>query len=309
MRFKGIAAALLLTAATASAPLSTADAASASSYRFWFGAEADNANVGVSTKMIYINRDSVTDDVELSLMPYFSDGQTYKAGDTTEIAFLRAAWETDSDYVKLGAVSKPDLTTQKAPFDVYASYIAVVSPTESSSYSAVSYDFTTLFNSTLKVTDTATDSVPLAYSSATVSGDAPLGSYKIFFRDKAYSASKGDSGMCAEIMLRHSSTDTEGIFPTGSNLRDLNIVVSDRLFGDVNDDGQVDSSDAAMILSDYAQFAVTKSSAFSAGQGAAADVNADGAYDSSDAALILSYYAYNQANITANVPLLKYLDK
>lgn len=309
MRIRGIAAALLMTAMTAMAPLSTAEAASTASYLFYFRSETSNANVGVSTKMIYINRDTVTDNVSLSLMPYFSDGLTYNAGDATSYAEVRSSFESDSEYVELGEIKKPDLNSQKAPFNVYDSYIAVGSNIGSKGYDYVDYNFISVPNAVMNVSGTSVDSVPLAYSSATVSKDAPFGRYPIRFRDKAYTDSLGETGTCIVYIRNSNFEDSGSVYPSGSALRHLNIVVSDRDFGDVNDDGYVDSSDAAMILNDYAQAAASKASKFEDGQKSAADVNTDSTCDSSDSAQILSYYAYKQANSASSVSLQEYLDK
>ena len=65
--------------------------------------------------------------------------------------------------------------------------------------------------------------------------------------------------------------------------------------GDVNDDGAVDSSDAALILRQYADVQAGKAGSFTPEQIAAADFNNDEMVDSSDAALILKAYADAQA--------------
>ena len=65
--------------------------------------------------------------------------------------------------------------------------------------------------------------------------------------------------------------------------------------GDVNSDGFVDSSDAAMVLREYAQVQAGKSEGFTPEQKAVADFNKDDLVDSSDAALILKAYAQAQA--------------
>ena len=62
--------------------------------------------------------------------------------------------------------------------------------------------------------------------------------------------------------------------------------------GDVNDDGAVDSSDAALILKDYA---TAQAGGTSTLDKSVADYNSDDAIDSSDAALILKAYAQAQA--------------
>ena len=71
--------------------------------------------------------------------------------------------------------------------------------------------------------------------------------------------------------------------------------------GNVNGDSSIDSSDATLILSDYADLAVGKDSSFNAEQAKAADVNGDGKYDSIDASLILAYYAHISTGGTSTI--------
>lgn len=61
--------------------------------------------------------------------------------------------------------------------------------------------------------------------------------------------------------------------------------------GDVNNDGFVDSSDASLILGEYAMIQTGEKATFTETQVLAADVNKDKATDSSDASKILGYYA------------------
>ena len=64
------------------------------------------------------------------------------------------------------------------------------------------------------------------------------------------------------------------------------------LLGDVNEDGSVDSSDASIVLAEYALLQTGKEPILTKKQSLAADVNKDEAIDSSDASNILGYYAY-----------------
>lgn len=66
----------------------------------------------------------------------------------------------------------------------------------------------------------------------------------------------------------------------------------DTIIGDVNDDNALDSSDAALILKDYA---TVQGGGTSTLDKSVADFNSDSLVDSSDAALILKTYADNQA--------------
>ncbi len=61
--------------------------------------------------------------------------------------------------------------------------------------------------------------------------------------------------------------------------------------GDVNNDGSVDSSDASLVLAEYAKIQTGGAGEFTETQRTAADVNNDDVVDSSDASKILAYYA------------------
>ena len=73
------------------------------------------------------------------------------------------------------------------------------------------------------------------------------------------------------------------------------------LLGDVDDDGAVNSSDASLVLREYALIATGEAPAFSESQKIAADVNADSVVDSSDASTILAYYAYTATGGTEDI--------
>ena len=61
-------------------------------------------------------------------------------------------------------------------------------------------------------------------------------------------------------------------------------------FGDVNNDGQIDPSDASQLLVVYSQVS-TAGRKLSDVEIAVYDINSDGIIDSSDAGLILRYYS------------------
>lgn len=73
------------------------------------------------------------------------------------------------------------------------------------------------------------------------------------------------------------------------------------VIGDVDGDGTINSSDASLVLREYALIATGEASAFGDSQKINADVNFDGAVDSSDASVILAYYAYTSTGGTENI--------
>ena len=77
--------------------------------------------------------------------------------------------------------------------------------------------------------------------------------------------------------------------------------ITDILLGDIDGDGAVNSSDASLVLREYALIATGEAPTFSEAQNTAADVNGDNAVDSSDASVILAYYAYTSTGGTGNI--------
>jgi len=73
------------------------------------------------------------------------------------------------------------------------------------------------------------------------------------------------------------------------------------LYGDIDSDSEVNSSDASSVLAEYAKTATGGEKSFSPIQTIAADVNKDGVVDSSDASSILAYYAYTATGGTQEI--------
>lgn len=72
---------------------------------------------------------------------------------------------------------------------------------------------------------------------------------------------------------------------------DLN-KTTDVILGDADGNGVIDSSDASLVLKDYASTSTGSSTILSSTQKESADVNSDGIVDSSDASTILKFYSY-----------------
>lgn len=86
---------------------------------------------------------------------------------------------------------------------------------------------------------------------------------------------------------------------------ELRVNVSDRLLGDVNDDGKINAVDASTILTAYANTSTSKPSGLSEEAMAAADVDGNSAVNAVDASNVLSFYAYQS---TANADKSKSLN-
>lgn len=64
------------------------------------------------------------------------------------------------------------------------------------------------------------------------------------------------------------------------------------MYGDVNNDGTVDSTDASDVLAEYSAMSTGLYSTLNMIQRKSADVNSDGIIDSTDASVILTYYSH-----------------
>ena len=74
-------------------------------------------------------------------------------------------------------------------------------------------------------------------------------------------------------------------------ISDEKVPEPENLWGDIDLNGTVDSSDASAALIEYAAISTGHDTTLTAEQAAVSDVNNDGAVDSSDASLILQFYA------------------
>lgn len=78
----------------------------------------------------------------------------------------------------------------------------------------------------------------------------------------------------------------------GDNVTIDDSMLNVSMYGDVNNDGSVDSTDASDVLIEYAAMSTGLYSTMNMIQKKAADVNYDGIIDSSDASAILTYYSH-----------------
>ncbi len=138
----------------------------------------------------------------------------------------------------------------------------------------------------LPLTGDATDNYPLAYFNATIDSQIESGVYRIYFLTEAedYADQRTTS-----VSLLDADGNSVTITP---EVKEQKIIVSDRMLGDVNNDGLVDTVDATAVLIEYAALSANKDSTLETGQSMAGDINNDNLVDAVDAAGILTYYAY-----------------
>lgn len=87
------------------------------------------------------------------------------------------------------------------------------------------------------------------------------------------------------------STESFDITTDRENLKRVAFHLNYVMLGDVNDDSVVNSSDASIVLAEYAKISTGAASTLTQKQSIAADVNKDTLVDSSDASKILTYYS------------------
>ena len=137
----------------------------------------------------------------------------------------------------------------------------------------------------LQLTGDTSDAYPLACFNAVFKENAPAGSYDInFYSQGAYFSS---------VIPRYVNDPSKIIEVNPAEYSEgLRLNSSDRLLGDINNDGQINAFDASQILLAYANHSTSKPTGLSPAQEAAADVDGNRKYDSVDASNVLAFYAY-----------------
>ncbi|MDE5584486.1 MAG: hypothetical protein K2J08_12380 [Ruminococcus sp.] len=135
----------------------------------------------------------------------------------------------------------------------------------------------------LTPTGDSTDDFPVAYFNASVDSDIPSGKYRIYFLTEAEDYDGQQTTTVSSILY-----DT-----TTPKVKEQRILVSDRKLGDVNNDGNIDSVDASMVLGEYSKISSGGEKSFDESMNIASDINTDMRLDTVDASQILAYYSYS----------------
>lgn len=155
-------------------------------------------------------------------------------------------------------------------------------------YNTVSMTFKTpllVTGKKLEVTSENTDDYPIAYVDADINSEITAGKYRIYFLTET---EDDPDQRLTQISYRYDDGDSGTFTP---ETKDQKIIVSDRMFGDVNGDGIIDAIDASEVLSEYALVSTTGGE-FSDEQSYAANINLDEFIDATDATALQCYYAY-----------------
>ena len=201
----------------------------------------------------------------------------YDPDKATSAIFVK--WECKSENIKLTDITDPITAAGACPYKRWTDAKKInVSSREADNFMAVSYS--TVTSETFELTGERSDDYPLACFNASVAADTPAGVYSVDF------ITEGEN-LCSIAY----SDPIKDIIPTGEFARSLDIAVSDRALGDVNNSGKLEATDATKVLVAYASINAGEGSGLTAAEEIAADLTGDGKISANDASLILVKYA------------------
>ncbi len=215
--------------------------------------------------------------------------------DTTKTAWsVSPRWKSDSEYIKITQLHNPldDLTeyayTEKDENGNIAKMSNEYDYSLNSKYNTHNLTIRNSTGNALKPYGENSDAYPLITFDFTIDENTPEGEYEIFFATYDDNTTRAALAITGAPIFRYPDNPPE--------VKNLKIVIGspndeDNL-GDINLDGNVDSSDASAALADFALVATGGTSPLTVQQKLNGDVNEDGKIDATDASSILTYYAY-----------------
>ena len=243
---------------------------------------------------VYVNKKVAGDDASVPVSVYFKDDQKI-AGQV----FVK--WISPDKSLVLENLTGPFEKTGGCPFKISgissdADLGGTLKTFKELNVMAVSYTETDA-KKPLQLTGETSDAYPLACFEAKFEQGAKGGSYDINFYD--------EGAYVTSVVPRYVNDlqKLEEVYPAEYS-EGLLVNASDRLLGDVNSDGHIDSVDASLTLSIYAKLSSSKDPEASAEELAAADVDGNRKVDSVDASSILGYYVYLSSNKDSTVKTL-----
>lgn len=250
--------------------------------------ETDEAQV-LKNGTVYVNSGLFTgENNAFNAEVYIDDDQKF-AG------HIIVKWKCDSEFIALDNLQDPITLCGNSPYsDFKKSNIAVTAHPELNKH-FVSYSLG-MNTEPFKLTSENSDDYPLAGFSAVVNNDTPAGRYAVEFMS-------GESGAQCEILYKYGREDGayKEFLPAGDYAKPMKINVSDRMLGDIDNDGMITGSDATQILVAYTKLSSNGESGFTPEQEIAADIDADGIINGSDATLLLNYYTAISSNCKLSV--------
>lgn len=280
---KKIAAALtaaMLTLGSVSMFTASADGNSDYSPSLYFKAyDSENYQI-LPNGTVYVRIDN-TNDVVTSI-----NAGVYIKDDMKQAGHIIAKWKSESEYITLDGLTDPITACGQAPYTEFKKNTSVRLDTDTENNTqSVSYTLG-LHIDPFTVSGNASDDYPLAVFDAVINVDTPAGMYTVDFMTEE------TSNLCDILYKYGADIASKEFFPSGDHAPSLRINMSDRMLGDVNNDGVVDGVDATLTLRAYTLILSNMDSGFTPAETAAADVDGDGAITGIDATLILRYYTY-----------------
>lgn len=250
--------------------------------------ETDEAQV-LKNGTVYVNSSLFTGESNSFNAEVYIDDEQKSAG------HIIVKWKCDSEFIALDNLQDPITLCGNSPYsDFKKSNIAVTAHPELNKH-FVSYSLG-MNTEPFKLTSENSDDYPLAGFSAVVNNDTPAGRYAVEFMS-------GESGAQCEILYKYGREDGayKEFLPAGDYAKPMKINVSDRMLGDIDNDGMITGSDATQILVAYTKLSSNGESGFTPEQEIAADIDADGIINGSDATLLLNYYTAISSNCKLSV--------
>lgn len=215
------------------------------------------------------------------------NAEVYIDDEEKQTGYVIAKWKSESEYITLKNLKDAETLCGKSPYvieDEDGIYLDVYL-TERPELNRHYLSYANQTNNAFKLTGENSDDYPLAGFSAEVNSETPAGRYTVEFMS-------GEYGAQCEILYKYgkSNPSIKEFFPSGDYAKPININVSDRMLGDIDNDGKITGSDATMILSAYINISSSGESKLTKEQEIAADIDADGIITGSDATLLLRYY-------------------
>ena len=254
-----------------------------------FEAEATENAVLLEDDVVLVDREKIsTGEVRFPVKVYIDDPEH-------KLYAVTAMWETDDEFLTTESLLDPSVDGNAFTYGIQN---ADGTYTTNSKYKTVVADngrgmscyFQTAYPEPLELLGEESDSYPFAEFEAIVIKDSRLPIYTIRFCTKEMP--DWQTGLhCTASYVNEGS-----IIPLTAELEYGTLTViagADTILGDVNLDRNVTPTDAAEVLSLYADKAALLPVEITKTQLLAGDINGDGNLTATDAAEILGYYAYS----------------
>lgn len=278
--------AVSLTAFPASADTDDTDKYGIGDYspKLYFTAKENDDITILSSGKIYYNTSAVKNDhTNVTVNAYIQDEKKYIGG------FI-ARWTTDPQ-IGLENLRSPEAEYGFLPYKITEKYYKIgLTENKTKHFMNVYYPQLSIREDNLDnqfffdTTGENSDDSPFAIFDAVLSKDIKAGNYSIdYIRDNL-----GGTNM----IYMMTSKDTKEFVPDGTNTKSLSIGITDRLLGDIDNNGVVDGSDATLCLKAFGNALSSGDTGLTEEQEVCADVDGNGVVDGSDATLILKYFSY-----------------